>query len=206
MSNADVAHANDANANADDTNDANANDADAADKAEVDPFPVLTCKERRRFINIQRIIIRTLISEFWLERGVYYTTFNRPFGRVYEAALADILELDHLIYEIVFARERRELYNSYVRIFPRGTFTRVREHRLDIPEGPSSDEDEDDDDNDNCGNNGSGGEDSKSPDVNRKVGDKRPPDTDATLPLPTSELARQADNLRAYLSVFPNGH
>jgi hypothetical protein len=55
---------NDANANADDANDANANDADAADKAEVDPFPVLTCKERRRFIEIQRIIIRTLISEF----------------------------------------------------------------------------------------------------------------------------------------------
>ncbi len=25
-------------------------------------------------------------------------------------------------------------------------------------------------------------------------------------PLPTSKLARQADNLRAHLSVFPNGH
>jgi hypothetical protein len=48
--------------------------------------------------------------------------------------------------------------------------------------------------------------DSKSPDVNRKVGDKRPPDTDATLTLPTSKLARQADDLRAHLSVFPNGH
>ncbi len=85
VSNADNAHANnadaanDANTNADDTNDANASNADAADKAEDDPFPVLTCKERRRFIDIQRIIIRTLISGFWLERGVYYTTFNRPF-------------------------------------------------------------------------------------------------------------------------------
>ena len=48
--------------------------------------------------------------------------------------------------------------------------------------------------------------DDKSPDVNRKVWGKRPPDTDATLPLPTSELARQADDLRAHLSVFPNGH
>ena len=45
-----------------------------------------------------------------------------------------------------------------------------------------------------------------SPDVNWKVGDKRPPDTDATLPLPTSELARQAEDLQAHLSVFPNGH
>ena len=48
--------------------------------------------------------------------------------------------------------------------------------------------------------------DDKTPDVNRKVWGKRPPDTDATLPLPTSELARQADDLRAHLSVFPNGH
>ncbi len=68
------------------------------------------------------------------------------------------------------------------------------------------DEEKDDNDNNNCDNDGNGGEDSKSPDVNRKVGDKRPPDTDTTLPLPTSELARQADNLRAHLSVFPNGH
>ena len=89
--NADDAHANDAdaandaNANADDANDANANNADAADKAngnanankddnlsdEVDPFSVLSWEERRRFIEIQQIIIQTLISEFWLERGVF---------------------------------------------------------------------------------------------------------------------------------------
>ncbi len=84
-SNANDAHANnvdagnDANANADDGNDANASEADVAEKAKDDPFPVLTCEECRRFIDIQRIIIQTLISEFWLERGVYYTTFNRPF-------------------------------------------------------------------------------------------------------------------------------
>ena len=92
----DVDAANDANTNADDGNDANASKADAAEKAEDDPFPVLTCEERCRFIDIQRIIIRTLSSEFWLERGVYYTTFNCPFGRVYEAALVDILELENL--------------------------------------------------------------------------------------------------------------
>jgi hypothetical protein len=70
VSNTNNAHTNDANAtndantNADDGNDANASKADAAEKAENDPFPVLTCEERRRFIDIQRIIIRTLISEF----------------------------------------------------------------------------------------------------------------------------------------------
>ncbi len=108
----DVDAANDANTNADDGNDANASKTDAAEKAEDDPFPVLTCEERCRFIDIQQIIIRTLISEFWLERGVYYITLNHPFERVYEAAPGDILELDDLIYEIIFDRERRELYNS----------------------------------------------------------------------------------------------
>ena len=84
----------------------------------------------------------------------------------------------------------------------------VRHHRYNMVEGASSDnsEDKDDNDEDDRDNDGDGGEDSKSPDVIRKVGDKALPDTHATLPLPTSELARQAHNLRAYLSVFPNGH
>ncbi len=87
----------------------------------------------------------------------------------------------------------------------------VFRHRYDMSGGPSSnnDEDEDNDNNDDCNdcdNDGNDGKDSKSPDVIKKVGDKVPPDTDATLPLPTSELVRQANNLQAYLSVFPNGH
>ena len=59
--------ANDANADADESNYINANNADAAYKAnghatankdsvlleEVDPFPVLSCKERSRFIEKQ---------------------------------------------------------------------------------------------------------------------------------------------------------
>jgi hypothetical protein len=71
-----------------------------------------------------------------------------------------------------------------------------------MAEGPSSDNDKDDDNDDNDNdddddhdNDGDGGEDSKSPDIIRKVGDKAPPDTDATLPLPTSKLARQVDDL-----------
>ena len=46
----------------------------------------------------------------------------------------------------------------------------------------------------------------KSPDALKKVGDKAPPDTDATRPLSTPKLARQAEDLQAHLSVFPNGH
>ena len=70
--------ANDANANADNASNANANHADAANVAgtnanadkdndlsdKVDPFPVLSCKKRSRFIENQRIVIRTLIREF----------------------------------------------------------------------------------------------------------------------------------------------
>ena len=84
----------------------------------------------------------------------------------------------------------------------------VRADQYDMAEGPSSDDDDvvDDNDADDRDINGCGGKDSMSPDVNQKVGDKRLPETNATLPLHTSELARQVDDLRAHLSVFPNGH
>ena len=47
---------------------------------------------------------------------------------------------------------------------------------------------------------------SMSPDAFKKLNDKAPPDTDATLPLSTPKLSRQAEDLQAHLSVFPNGH
>jgi hypothetical protein len=46
----------------------------------------------------------------------------------------------------------------------------------------------------------------KSPYVLKKVSDKVPPDTNATQPLSTPKLARQAEDLQAHMSVFPNGH
>ena len=84
---------NNANANLDKSDDADANDADAAYKAngnanankddnlseEVHSFPVLSCEECSRLIDKQRIVIRSLIREFGLERVVHYTTFNPPF-------------------------------------------------------------------------------------------------------------------------------
>jgi hypothetical protein len=42
----------------------------------VNPFPVLSCEERSRYIEKQRFLIRSLIEEFGLEREVHYTTFN----------------------------------------------------------------------------------------------------------------------------------
>jgi hypothetical protein len=132
--------ANDTNANADESDNADANDANAAYKAnrninankddklseEIDPFPVLSCEERSRYIEKQWVLIRSLIREFGPEREVHYTTFNPPFGFVYEGALADILELDLVIYEIIYEQEKREVYYFYVRNFPGGTMIPVR--------------------------------------------------------------------------------
>ena len=115
----------------------------------VNPFPVLSCEERIRYIEKQRIAIRSLIEEFGLEREVHYTTFNPPFGFVYEGALADLLVLDFIIYEIIYERERRELYLFYARNFPGGTMIPIRTHRYDMEEGPSSDDDDNEDDDDN---------------------------------------------------------
>ncbi len=88
---------------------------------EVNPFPVLSCEERIRYIEKQRIAIRSLIVEFGLEREVHYTIYNRPFGFVYEGALKDLLVLDLVIYKIIYERERRELYLFYTRVRETGT-------------------------------------------------------------------------------------
>jgi hypothetical protein len=116
---------------------------------EVNPYPALSCEERIRYIEKQRIAIRSLIEEFGLEREVYYTIYNRPFGFVYEGALKDLLVLDLVIYEIIYERERRELYLFYARNRPEGTMIPVRAERYDMEEGPSSDDDDDEDDDDN---------------------------------------------------------
>ncbi len=116
---------------------------------EVNPFPVLSCEECIRYIEKQRIAIRSLIEEFGLEREVHYTTFNSPFGFVYEGALKDLLVLDLVIYEIIYERERRELYLLYARVRETGTMIPVRASRYDMEEGPSSNDDDDKDDDDN---------------------------------------------------------
>ena len=120
---------------------------------EVNPFPVLSCEECIRYIEKQRIAIRSLIVEFGMEREVHYTIYN--FGFVYEGALKDLLVLDLVIYEIIYERERRELYLFYTRIRETGTMIPVCAERYDMEEGPSSDDDnnEDDDDNDDVNDN-----------------------------------------------------
>ncbi len=116
---------------------------------EANPYPVLSCEERIRYIEKQRIAICSLIEEFGLEREVHYTIYSHPFGFVYEGALKDLLVLDLVIYKIIYERERRELYLFYARNRPGGTMIPVRAERYNMEEGPSSDNDDDKDDEDN---------------------------------------------------------
>ncbi len=60
----------------------------------------------------------------------------------------EILELDRVIYKIIYERERREVYYFYVQNFPGGTMICVCHHRYNMAEGPSSNNNEDKD-NDN---------------------------------------------------------
>jgi hypothetical protein len=48
-----------------------------------------------------------------------------PFGIVYEGALANLLQLDLVIYEIIYERKKREVYYFYVHNFPGGTMIPV---------------------------------------------------------------------------------
>jgi predicted RNA methylase len=92
---------------------------------DVNLFPGLSCEERSRYIEKQQVLIRSLIEEFGLEREVHFTTFNPPFGTVYEGALVGLLELDLVIYEIIYDHKKREVYYFYVRNFPGGTMIPV---------------------------------------------------------------------------------
>ena len=87
-----------------------------------------------------------------MHREVHYTTINSTSEVVYQASLFDLMQIDLLIYEIVYSRERFQLYLSYIRNFPGGTFTPVREHRFDIPDEDNEEDDyEDDKDDDDYG-------------------------------------------------------
>ncbi len=83
-----------------------------------------------------------------------------------------------LIYEIIIRREWPQLYISYVRTLPGGTFTWVREHRFDISEDDDDDynynieEDYDNESEDNPEDYGNGDEDDGNGEEDYAVGDE----------------------------------
>ena len=113
----------------------NSLDEDDLSEDGIPTLPILTHAQHRWLIEEQRTIIRTLIRDFSPERDVYYTLFDTP-KIVHKDALEDILEVQLMIYEIIFDQRSRTVYVFYTRNLPEGTFTRGQGERDDIPEGP----------------------------------------------------------------------
>ncbi len=77
----------------------------------------------QRFIEEQQTIISKLIRDFSPDCEVFYTIFDTP-NIVHEDALADILGVQHVIYEIIF-NQRGTVYEFYIRNLPEGNFSRL---------------------------------------------------------------------------------
>jgi hypothetical protein len=95
---------------------------------------ILTRLQQRRFIDEQKKIIRTLISESYSEQVVYYTCFGS--STIHDDALESILGVQSVIREIIFDQRSRTVFGFYSRLLPDGTFILLRGERDDIPEGP----------------------------------------------------------------------
>jgi len=105
-------------------NSKNSSDEDDLSEEGIPTLPILTPAQHQRFIEEQRTIIRTLISDFSSEREVFYTIFDTP-KIVHEDALEDILVFKEVIYEIIFD-QRGTNFLFYIWSLPQGSFTRLR--------------------------------------------------------------------------------
>ena len=109
-------------------------DEDDLSEISTPTLPILTRAQQRRFIEEQRTIIRTLISESYPEQVVYYTFFGSSI--VHFDDLEDILGVQSVIREIIFDQRSRTVFVFYSRLLPDGTFILLRGERDDIPDGP----------------------------------------------------------------------
>ena len=109
-------------------------DEDDLSEVSIPTLPILTRAQQRRFINEQKKIIRTLISESYSEQVVYYTCFGS--STVHNDALESILGVQSVIREIIFDQRSRTVFEFYSRLLPDGAFILLRGERDDIPEGP----------------------------------------------------------------------
>jgi hypothetical protein len=109
-------------------------DEDDLSEVSIPTLPILTRAQQRRFIEEQRTIIRTLISESFPERVVYYTFFGSSI--VHDDDLEDILGVQSVIREIIFDQRSRTVFVFYSRLLLDGTFILLRGERDDIPDGP----------------------------------------------------------------------
>jgi hypothetical protein len=97
-------------------------------------LPILTRAQQRRYIDEQKKIIRTLISESSSEQVVYYTCFGS--STVHDDALESLLGVQSVVREIIFDQSSRTEFVFYSRLLPDGTFILLQGERDDIPDGP----------------------------------------------------------------------
>ena len=109
-------------------------DEDDLSEVSIPTLPILTRAQQRRFIDEQKKIIRTLISESFSEQVVYYTCFGS--STVHDDALESLLGVQSVIREIIFDQRSRTVFVFYSRLLPDGAFILLRGERDDIPEGP----------------------------------------------------------------------
>jgi hypothetical protein len=109
-------------------------DEDDLSEISTPTLPILTRAQQQRYIDEQKKIIRTLISESSSEQVVYYTCFGS--STVHDDALESLLGVQSVVREIIFDQSSRTEFVFYSRLLPDGTFILLQGERDDIPEGP----------------------------------------------------------------------
>jgi len=109
-------------------------DEDDLSEISTPTLPILTRAQQRRYIDEQKKIIRTLISESSSEQVVYYTCFGS--STVHDDALESLLGVQSVVREIIFDQSSRTEFVFYSRLLPDGTFILLQGERDDIPDGP----------------------------------------------------------------------
>jgi hypothetical protein len=109
-------------------------DEDDLSEISTPTLPILTRAQQQRYIDEQKKIIRTLISESSSEQVVYYTCFGS--STIHDDALESLLGVQSVVREIIFDQSSRTEFVFYSRLLPDGTFILLQGERDDIPDGP----------------------------------------------------------------------
>jgi hypothetical protein len=78
--------------------------------------------QQRKFIQVQRTVIGSLIRDFSPEHQVLYTLFDTP-RIIRGGALEDIMCIQEAFNEIIFDQRSRSVWIYYTWKLPKGTFT-----------------------------------------------------------------------------------
>ena len=100
----------------------NSLDKDTLLEESIPTLPILTRLQQRKFIQVQRTVIGSLIRDFSPEHQVLYTLFDTP-RIIRGGALEDIMCIQEAFNEIIFDQRSRSVWIYYTWKLPKGTFT-----------------------------------------------------------------------------------